>query len=420
MHLVLRVIVLAVSACCSFFFSGSETAFFSLPVDEVKRMGESGGVGAVIAGLLSKPKRFLTTVLFGNMVVNVMFYSVSFLLIVEHHDTLGPEATAALSFGSFLFVVIFCELLPKNIAVTFARPVCLLTAYPLFMFQKVFFPVIFALEKLTDFISRIFGRHGHSEQFVRAEELHMLIDMSERDGALEEDVGEMIAEVVRISEKSVREVMVPRVEMICFDIDDPPEALEKLFCGSKHTLIPVYEQRVDNALGVVHAEDFLIRDPAVPLRDIVRPIPFVPESVTVESVLQRLREQHSGMAFIVDEYGAVAGIVTVEDLLEQIVGEIGDEFDADEAPFVQSIDEGRFRLRGDLSVRQWHEAFAMEPTELSVDTIGGLVMTLLERVPQPGDRVRYRNLNLTVEKVHGRRVISVILELAPEGEEADD
>jgi len=416
-HLLIRAGVLAAAACLSAFFSGSETALFSLPREEVKQMDGAPGTAGLIARLLGRPKHLLTTVLFGNMVANVVFFSVSFFLIHRQGERLGRAWCAALNAGALLFIIAFCELLPKNIAVSFARPISRASALPLSVFQKACWPFIFALEKVTDGISVLFGRHLRPEPFLRAEELSMLIELSERDGVLDSDVSAMIAEVVQLSRTSLRQIMVPRVEMACFDIARPPEELAALFRSSKHTLIPVYEGRVDEMLGVIHAKDFLLRDERVGLRKLITPIPFLPETATVEDVLRQMREQHARMAFVVDEYGAVEGLVTLEDILEEIVGEITDEYDAQQGPAVVRIGERRFRLRGDLSVREWHEAFNMEAPELSVDTIGGLVMILLDRIPRPGDRVRYRNLELIVESTRGRRVSSVIAELKDEGGE---
>ena len=414
-HLVLRGAILGVTACLSAFFSGSETALFSLPPEELRRMGGSGGTGRIVARLLSTPKRLLTTVLFGNTFVNVIFFSVSFLLIAEHKESLGPMRSGLLWVASVLAIVVFCEVLPKNVAVLHPRPLSRAAAVPLAVFETVFGPLIFTLEKVTDWISSLFDRYLKQEPFIRPEELQMLIDLSEKDGVLDRDIGEMIAEVVKLSETDIREVMVPRVEIACFNLAGPASELGELFRREKHRLIPVYEERVDNMLGVIHAKDFLLRSDMEELHELIRPIPFVPETATVEEVLGQFREQQTRMAFVVDEYGAVEGLVTVEDMLEEIVGEIGDEYDIERPAPVERIDERRFRLRGDLSVREWHEMFEMEAPQLSVDTVAGLVMTLLDRVPQAGDRVRYRNLELTVEKTRGRRMLSVILELADDG-----
>jgi CBS domain containing-hemolysin-like protein len=199
--------------------------------------------------------------------------------------------------------------------------------------------------------------------------------------------------------------------MACFDIQNSAEELRDLFAQHKHTLVPVYEDRVDEMLGVIHAKDFLFRDDNTELRDLVQPIPFLPESATAEESLKRMRDGHTRMAFVVDEYGAVEGLVTLEDVLEEIVGEIRDEYDVEKMPPVEQIEEGRYRVRGDLSVRDWNEAFGLDSLEFSADTVGGLVMTLLDRIPREGDTVSYRNLDITVEKMQGRRVLTAILEL---------
>jgi len=413
--LLLRGGILVVSAFLSAFFSGSETALFSLPLEEVRRMEGSGGVEKIIARLLAHPKRLLTTILFGNMVVNVVFYSVSFLLIVEYGKKLGPTGSTALAVASLLIVIIFGELLPKNIAYAFARPLSRISAVPLLVFQKLFTPFVWALETITDGISALFGRRLHAEPFLRPGELEMLVDLSRRDGVLDHDIGDMIAGVMKLSSTPLRQVMVPRVLMACHDAQDPVEDLEELFRREKHTLIPVYEHRTENMLGVVHAKDFMLREEAADVRSLVQPIAFLPETATVQDALQRFREEKSRMAFVVDEYGSVEGLVTVEDITEEIVGEIRDEYEQEPVPDVERLGQRRYRVRGDLSVHEWHEMFEMDAPELPVDTIGGLVMTLLDRIPREGDVVRYRNLELKVEKTRGQRVASVILELAENG-----
>ena len=413
-YLVLRIVVLGITACLSAFFSGSETALFSLPLDEVRRMSESKGLDKAIASLLSRPRRLLTTVLLGNTVVNVAFYSVSFLLILRYQERLGPTACGLLGIGSLLTVVIFGEILPKNLAVSFPRPFSRLAALPLIVMQKALGPGIAVLERATDMVTSAIGQRLKGEPPVRAEELQMLIGISEREGVLDRDIGGMIAEVMQLSGTAVREIMVPRVEIACFDVAEPLDALGELFRKEKHTLIPAYEGLVDNMLGVVHARDYLLRAPSAKVSDLVRPIPFLPETATVEDALKQFREQHTRMAFVVDEYGAVEGLVTVEDMLEEIVGEIEDVHEEQRPKPVERLDERRFRLSGNLSAREWHQMFEMSAPELSVDTVGGLVMALLDRVPRAGDHVRYEGLDLTVERMHGRRVISVILELSAE------
>lgn len=419
LHIALRGVVLACAAGLSMFFSGSETALFSLPPDMVSRMRKNGGTGQLVAELLDRPKRLLTTVLFGNMVVNIVFFSVSFFMLAELRDTLGAGWSTLLGIASLMFVIIFCELLPKNIAVLYAQPFSRLAAYPLLVFERLSTPAIYVLEKVTDALARLVGAEKERGDSIGTEELQMLIELSEREGVVEEDVGEMIGEVIELGEIALREVMVPRVKMVCFDVEDAPGELETLFRDHKHTLLPVYEGQMDNMLGAIHAKDFFFRDPSQSLQELISPLPFLPESATAEDALGRMREEHTRMAFVIDEYGAVEGIVALEDVLEEIVGEIRDEYDRDDSPPVEKIGEGEYRVRGDLSVREWHEAFGLDFEELSVDTVGGLIMTLLERIPHAGDRVSYKNLEFEVERMYGRRVRTAIISLShdegPEG-----
>ncbi len=374
-------------------------------------MRASHGASKLAAELLSKPKRLLTTVLLGNMVVNVVFFSVSFLLIVEHREKLGPTGSRLLAIAALLTIMIFCEVLPKNLAVILSRPLSRFAAFPLAFMQKLLAPFIVVLERITDWISSILGRQFRPEPLIRAEELQMLIDLSRREGALDRDIGGMIADVIRLSGIPLREIMIPRVEMVCFDIAAAAEMLGGLFRDKKHRLIPVYEGRVDNVLGIIHAKDFLLRQEDEDLRELIRSIPFLPESATVEDALSQLRQQHVRMAFVVDEYGALAGLVTLEDILEEIVGEIGDEYDAEAPLLVERIGERRFRLKGELSMHEWCEVFKTEPAAPSVATVGGLMMALLGKMPEAGDSVRHGDLKLTVERTRGPRVASVIVEL---------
>ena len=425
--LILRVAVLAVTFCLSAFFSGSETALFSLPPEESHSGKSASRSERAIDSLLSHPRRLLTTILLGNMVMNVLFYCVSFILIYEYRKQVGGTGSVGLGLVSLLTVIVFCEVMPKNVAVRLAKPWSRVAAVPILVVQKVLFPLVWLLEKLNEGIASLLGRHARPEPLIRSEELQMLVDLSQKEGVLDVDVSGMIAGVMELSDIPLREVMVPRVEMVAFDVEDPPEELMKLFCEEKCTFIPLYEQRVDNVLGVVHVKDLFLKDEKKSLRSLIRPVPFIPETASAEDALKRFRAEHAKMALAVDEYGAVQGLVTIEDVLEEVVGEITDEYDEAESPPVESLGPRKYRLRGELNIREWEELFSMQLPRMPVDTIGGLVTALLDRVPREGDSVEYGNLRFTVEKVHGRRVETVVLELeqlpendVEEGENAAD
>lgn len=405
--------MLAVAFCLSAFFSGSETALFSFQPHELGRMSGPGAgpLDAAIAALRRRPKRLLITILFGNMCANVVFYSVSYILILDLAPRLPAPASVLLGFCSFLVVIIGGEVMPKNLAVTFYQPFGRVAALPLTVLQKLLSPVVWPLARLAD---RLTALMGHGGPPVHVEELQMLVALSTHEGVVDEEAGRMIAEVIELSEVRVNELMVPRVEMVSFDLERPATELTALFAREKLSVVPAHEGEVDEMRGVIRLKDVLFRRPEQDLRELVRPIPFLPETATVEEALRRCRRERSKTAFVVDEYGAVIGLLTIEDLLEEIVGEIADEYEAEEEPMVQPLPDGRFRVQGRLSLRQWQEVSGVEAPELGVDTVGGLAMALLDKVPAEGDTARCPGMALTVERVQERRAETLLIELLPQ------
>ena len=403
-----RLIVLAVALCLSGFFSGSETALFSFQPDELARMKGAKGADRAIASLRGRPKRLLITILFGNMLVNVVFFSVSYLLILELEPAVGRSGVLLLGVGSLLVVLIGGEVMPKNFAVTFYHPVGRAVAFPLLVIQKALLPVVIPLEKAADAIASL---AGHGTPGVRADELRMLVSLGAREGVVDASAGEMLADVIGLSEVQLSELMVPRTAMVSFNLRDPARDLLPLFRREKLTAIPVYDGKMDEMLGVIHIKDLLLKPEDQSLESLVRPSPFLPETASVEEALLQCRRNHKKMAFVVDEHGSVAGLVTIEDLLEEIVGEIADEYDVEPGPDVEELAPGLFRVRGSLSLREWQEAFDIELPDVDVDTVGGLVMTLLDKVPEQGDVAGVHGVEFTVESVDGRRAATVLTKL---------
>jgi len=414
-NLLLRLAILAVTFCLSGFFSGSETALFSIPPEELNRMRECSGADRIAALLRDRPKRLLITVLFGNMLVNVVFFNVSYLLAVDMHARVGDTGTFLLGLASLLVIIVGGEVVPKNIAVLSYRSFSRLAAFPLYVLQKVLILLVFPMEKLVDYAAMLAG--GGRGAAMLPEELQLLVSLSARQGVLEPGAGRMLAEVISLSDVHVRELMVPRVQMVAFDLEDPEEGLLDLFRREKLTTIPAYKGRVENMQGVIHIKDVLFRGGEGPLENCVRPVPFLPETATVEEALKHCRKEASKTAFVIDEYGSVAGLITIEDLLEEIVGEIADEYDRERPPEVALTEDGRFRVKGDLAVRDWEELLGVELPEAEVDTVGGLVMGALERVPHEGDRARIGGVEFTVERMAGRRVDSLLVSFRPEDRE---
>ncbi|MHC4591257.1 MAG: hemolysin family protein [Planctomycetota bacterium] len=410
----LRLAILAVSFCLSAFFSGAETALFSFQPHELSRMRDGEGADRAVAALRRRPKRLLITVLFGNMVVNVVFFSVSFLMIRALEPRIRASGVYLLSLASLLAILIGGEVTPKNLAVTFHRSIGRAVAFPLLLIQRALLPVIVPIEKLADAAASL---AGPGTPAIRADELEMLVDVSAREGVVDVRAGQMIAEVIGLSEVRVNEIMVPRVEMVSFNLRDPEDQLLPLFRREKLSVIPVYDGEMDEMRGVVHLKDVLVTGPEQAPADLVRPMPFLPETATVEEALRECRRQKRKGAFVVDEFGAVLGLITVEDLLEEIVGEIADEYEPEKLPEIEPLADGAFRLQGSLSLRTWCELSSTRMPELGVDTVGGLMMALLDKVPDSGDRVPYGGMEFTVERVEGRRAVSIIVRPVADNQE---
>jgi len=399
-----------VSLCLSAFFSGSETALFSFQPDELERKAGARGADGLIAALRSRPKRLLITILFGNMVVNVVFYSVSFLLLLDLKPRLGSGGVLALSVASLLSVLLLGEVVPKNVAVTFYHPLGRLVAWPVALLQKALLPVVWPLERAADGAAALMGGGSHA---VRVEELRMLVSLGAQEGTVDPGLGQMLADVIGLTEVSVAELMVPRVDMVSFDLQRPEAELPALFRSARLGVVPVYDGSPEDVKGVVHLKDVLFKAEGTALAELVREIPYLPETASVEQALRQCRRRRRKTAFVVDEYGTVVGFVTMETLLEEIVGEIANEHDPEQAPPIEPLGDGVFRVQGSVSLRDWAEAVGVQPPSLGVETVGGLVMALLDRMPQEGDSVRWGATELTVESVEGRRAVSLIVRPAP-------
>ncbi len=339
--LALRLGVLFTASLLSAFFSAAETALFSLRSEELERENVQGSkVFGIITKLRGRPEHLLTTIVLANMVFNLLFFSVSYLLIYQYRSSLSYFMVSAVSAGSLLFLIVFCEVIPKNLSVAYAKPFSVLAAYPLFILQKILWPILLPAEKLTSAFSNSAVRLLPEQPSLHQMELRTLIELSEREGVVEEDVAEMIAEVLELSDISIREILIPRVDMVCFEKGTSAEEIKNIFKESKHTLLPVYEGRMDNMLGVIHLRDFIFADEAdFDVRCIIRKIPFMPESASAEVALYNMRDKQCRMVFVVDEYGALEGVLTIEDIIEEVVGNIKDEFDEVEIPTVNKINE---------------------------------------------------------------------------------
>jgi len=407
---------LLVLLALSGFFSAAETALFSLSREQIRRLErEPTAIHRAIVKLTADSQAVLATVLSGNVAVNTLYFSVSYFVVLRTARDFSSPLGTLLGAVFFILLVVFGEVAPKGVAVRRPLAVSHMVAVPLLYAASVLTPVRVLLTQLTRWIvGRLRPRNGHTRA-ISAAELKLLLNMSQRQGVLDRNASRTMAEVIDSSEVMLKEVMRPRVDMVAFDIAAPREAFVELVRQTHHSHIPVYDGSIDNIVGVVHVRDVLLH-PDEPLTTFVRPVLFVPGTKSILAMLRDFRAAEEKTAIVVDEYGGTAGLVTLEDILEQIVGEIHDEFDREQPPVIPQGDNV-FLVAANLGTREWADYFPVVLDSSRTETVGGFVVSLLGHWPRPGDSVVYRGLRFTVADMQGLRIRRIRVEAVPEGVE---
>ena len=405
----LQFVILIVSLIASAISSASETALTSVNRIRIKNAAEEGDSRAQqIEALLAKPNVFLTTILVVNNVAVILASSMATVIALNLSPRWGEVLATVLT---SLVVLIFCEVTPKNAAVqnseAWAR-----TLVPLISgLAWVLRPIIALLNGITNAIMRLLGiplrRIGPS---VTEEELRLLVNVGEEEGVFEEGERTMIHHIFELSETTVREVMVPRIDMITLPAITTLSAAVDLIMEGGMSRIPVYEGTIDNIAGVLYAKDILPElrrggnESQRLVRDILRPAYFVPESKKLDDLLHELQNQRVHMAIVIDEYGSVAGLVTIEDLVEEIIGDIQDEYDREEREF-ERLSPSEYIVAAKMNIDDFNELLGVElEAGEEYDTVGGFMLAMLDKIPVVGDVVRTDEVTLTVLATRGRRI----------------
>ena len=408
--LVPKIILMLILLAGSAFFSGSETAFINLSPRQIRLLEKSGHkLQKLVAGLLAKRRRLLNCFLLGNMTVNVLFYAVSSVLIIrlKNYGGLAPAVAALLSFAGIL---LFGEILPKSLAYANSKNFCIAAALPAYIFLQIFGPVelVFKVVILEPALRLLLGPARHPKA-ITVSEFKSLIETTRKQGLITADENKLFTEVIELGFLKVRHVMRPRVDMIACDVNESSaEALRKMK-ENRLTKLPVYAGSIDNIIGLVHLRLILLRD-QVTLDKIVQQVNFVPEQKTVESLLEFFRRSKTDMAIVVDEYGGIAGSVQLEDIAEELFGQIEP---ASRVEPVEQTGPFEYRLSGNVAVHDWADMLGIDLAQTQMVTIGGLVTALLGKMPKNTDVAYLKNLKFTVEKVQKHRIETLILTLEP-------
>ncbi|KPL20404.1 MAG: hypothetical protein AMJ75_11810 [Phycisphaerae bacterium SM1_79] len=405
-QIVLMLLLLAGSA----FFSGTETAFLNLSRRQIKLLQESSHrLQNLVARLLNKPRQLLNCLLLGNMTVNVLFYAVASVLTIRLKDQSGWGA-AAVALVSFAALVLFGEILPKSVAYANSKSLSVAAALPAFLFLQIFAPLEFVFRSfILEPVLRVLLGPARSPETITVAEFRSLIEATRKQGWITAGENKLLTEVIELGFLKVRHVMRPRVDMVACAVTDSSEAARQKMQKNHLTKLPVYARTIDNIVGVVHLRQLLLK-PTVPLDRIVQQVNFVPEQKTVESLLEFFRRTRTDMAIVVDEYGGIEGAVRLEDIAEELFGQI--EMTSRLEP-IRQTGPFEYRLAGNLAIHDWAEVFGIDLAETRLVTIGGLVTALLGKIPKSGDVAYLRNLKFTVESVQKHRIETVILTLEP-------
>jgi putative hemolysin len=413
-----ELLLMALLLCLSAFFNGSEAALFSLSPGQAYKMARQKGAGQKAAWLMARPERILQALLLGNLLVTIAFFGVSSVLLhgLTSAAQAPPYVAGLLWLVPPVLIVLFGDVTPKLAALNVAERWALLAAGPLVLLRRLLSPPVRVINRgIVNPLTRLLAPRPAADANITGEELASLLDLTAQRGILDHQANALLQEILSLTDLRVADVMVPRVDVICYDVDSPPAGLVQIVKRTHLRRVPVYERDPGAMLGVVHAKRLLMQ-PGTPLRQLVVKVPFVPESANLERALVQLRVRRAQIAIAVDEYGGTAGIITLEDILEQIVGDLPDEHDSQEGSPVEHKGPGWYVLDGDLPVHEWAEAAGMDLGGPKVSTIGGFVTSRLGRIAAVGDEARYRNLRFKVLSMRRRRVGKLEIRLL-EGEE---
>ncbi len=418
-----KLIILLLLIVLSAFFSGSEVALFSINKKKIKNLfGGAKLIERYIAYLVESPRRLLVTILIGNTIVNVAasIISVSIALDVSNDLTISENAALTIQICVLtIIIVLFGELTPKVWAAKNVVKFSKLAAVPLYWISIIFYPIA---ESVTEIIRLSISKlkFDKRKSVILPEEITDLADLSHERGTIEEDEHELIQSIVSFRSVTVHEVMTPRVDIISLSTDTDFNEVQEIIKSTGHSRIPLYENNLDEVIGIIYAKDILpyIRDKSLQnqlsLAKIARKAIFIPESKMIHDLLHEFQEKKMHIAIVVDEYGGTAGLITMEDILEEIIGEIRDEYDEHENQ-ITKINENQFLVLGNVSIDDLNELSNAEIIEKDEDfeTVAGFVLTLAGHIPKEDYSFVNNNYKFTVKEILNKRIKKVLIEKLP-------
>jgi CBS domain containing-hemolysin-like protein len=419
-------LIIFVLLVLSGFFSSSEIAMFSLASHRVEALSNEGGkAGRTLAALRNDPHRLLVTILVGNNLVNIAMSAIATGLLSYYLGT-GILPVVLSTVGITSLVLLFGESAPKSYAIENTESWALTIARPLKFAERVLLPLVVLFDYLTRAVNRVTGgRSAIETSYVTRQEIRDIIETGEREGVLDEEEREMLQRTLRFNNTIAKEVMTPRLDMTAVSVDNTLEEALETFVQSNHARLPVYEGSLDNIIGIVHIRD-LVRElqygeaDDVDLSDLTTPTLHVPESKNVDDLLTEMRDERLHMVIVVDEFGTTEGLVTMEDLTEEIVGEI---LEGGEEEPIEVLDDDAVIVKGEVNIDELNEALGVDlPEGEEFETIAGFIFNRAGRLVEEGEAIEYDGLTIRVEQVENTRIMKARITglAAEEGRDGED
>lgn len=416
-EVVLLVVVLALSG----FFSSAETSLVAVNKIRIRTLADQGNRRAkTLLEIFKNESKMLSAILIGNNLVNTFMASLSSMIAYRF----GGYAVSIATFLITFLILVFGEITPKTIATRSPEKFALAYAPVILAIMKVLTPVIWFINLFSSMILRLLGyKNDQKNASFTESELHTILDVSHEEGVIETEERDLIRNVFDFTDVKASQIMVPRVHVVSIDVDTTRDELEKIYREEHYTRLPVYEGNPDNIIGIINMKDLVFCDPNKPLdlRKLLRRPYFTIENKGISELLSELQKDAYNMTIVLDEYGELAGILTVEDIVEEIVGEVQDEFDASENDNIQQIGPHQYKVKGYLSLHDLNDELGLDLDSEDYDSIGGLVIEKLSRFPTLGESVVLDNgVTVRVVSLHKNRIEQVILDLPEKAETPDE
>lgn len=407
---VMQLVAILILVFLSGFFSSAETSLTTANRVRLKALADEGSKRAQTAlDVLEKYGKMLSAILIGNNIVNIVASSLATTLALKIGLAVGI-ATGILT----VVILLFGEIIPKNVAMVYSEKMALFYASIISGLMKIMTPVIFLIDKLAGALMKLLHIDAGKRTAMTETELRTYVEVSHEDGVIESEEREMIYNVFDFSDAVAKDIMIPRIDMATVSEDAGYEEVLELFAECMYTRLPVFKEDKDNIIGMINIKDFiLVKDKEqFKISDIMRNIYYTYEFKKTADLLIEMREKCANVSIVLNEYGAAVGMITLEDLLEEIVGEIRDEYDEDEEEFIKQVDERVYLVEGGMKLSDINDELGTMLESEDYDSIGGLIIENLDRLPEDGETiVTDQNITLKVQGVNQNRVVKVLMTL---------